>query len=205
MMESATSEVLNESSPAFLQIVSLLEGRLANPAPNGRVVGVTACTRGAGASYATRLLARDLARTGKRVLLADARSFLEACRRKGPDLQELCLFDEEAQMWRLPKMERSRPAWGASEPSLEQKLEPLWREMDCVLLDLGTVTAFAGLQYLAPVFDDLFLVVAAGESTRAQIAYAQKLLAHCGGRLTGCILNKRTYPLPQRVFRALYG
>lgn len=205
MNHLAITQPGKEVSPAFLQIVSQLEGRLRSTAHRGRLIGVAACTRRAGASYATRALARNLARSGKRVLLADGRSLLAALAGDQPDLLSQCLFTEEPRVWRLARNKRPLPPRAPDEPTLERRLEPLWREMDCLLLDLGAVTASGEIGRFAPELDDLLLVVAAGESKQSQIAYAQRLIAHSGGKLTGCILNKRTYPLPERLFRALYG
>jgi Mrp family chromosome partitioning ATPase len=56
---------------------------------------------------------------------------------------------------------------------------------------------------VAPVVDDVFLVVAAGETKREQVTYAQRIIAQSGAPLSGCILNKRTYPLPGPLHRFL--
>jgi Mrp family chromosome partitioning ATPase len=72
-----------------------------------------------------------------------------------------------------------------------------------VLLDCGAVNGAGQIWQVGQVVDDVFLVVAAGETTRDQITFAQRIVAQAGANLSGCILNKRTYPIPSLVHRLL--
>ena len=51
--------------------------------------------------------------------------------------------------------------------------------------------------------DGVFLVVDAGKTRRDQIQYAQKLFAQTGRSLQGLILNRRTYPIPEFLYKLL--
>jgi protein-tyrosine kinase len=70
--------------------------------------------------------------------------------------------------------------------------------IDCPALDSGSQILSLGGQ-----IDGTVLVVRAGFGQKREIQQAVRLL--CGGpaRLLGLVLNRRTFPIPRRLFRFL--
>ena len=172
---------------------------------NAHVLGVIGCRSGDGATFVARSLSTALAsRTDEEVVeLSPADlsacawdthgSILEACSKRSP-----------SNLWRLdpPTRHGSAKQPGAS-GVLARVVEALSSRFGFVVLDCGAVGVSGMLWPVARVVDELLLVVGAGETTKSQIAYAQRLIERSGAPLAGCILNKRTYPLPKPIYRLL--
>jgi Mrp family chromosome partitioning ATPase len=193
-------------SDGFEQVLGQLQasGQELNRA---RVLGVIGCRRGDGATFVLRSLARLLAaKSRKRILQADCLDLFSTSSLPPADLLAHCWFTDQPGRWVLsPSSERgpARVPESGPEGSLRHAMSVLDSQFDFVLLDCGAVTASGNLWRLAPVIDDLLLVVAAGETRRDQVLYAQRIIEQSGARLSGCILNKRTYPLPPLIHRWL--
>jgi hypothetical protein len=172
-----------------------------------RVSGIIGCRSGDGASFVQGTLARLLtARSGKRILQADCADLFAASRLTPAELLARCWFTDQPGRWVLSRSTATgtqRLDDQASEADLRNMVSVLDPQFDFVLLNCGSVTASGRLWQLAPLIDDLFLVVAAGETRREQVLYAQRMIEQSGARLSGCILNKRTYPLPAAIHRLL--
>ena len=171
----------------------------------GRVLGIATCRRGDGATFVSNTLARLLTtKSSKRVLQADCRDLSVASGLTAAELIARCWFTDQPGRWRLAAPNgRRAPDETTPEGDLGSAIKVLDAQFDFLLLDYGAVTASGRLWQLAPFLDDLLLVVAAGETRRDQVLYAQRLIEQSGARLSGCILNKRTYPLPRIIHRML--
>ncbi len=169
-----------------------------------RVIGFVGCRKGDGTTFVMNELARNLAR-GERHrevvtcvggLVTAEKTFTER------EVRDCCVATTDEGVWRL---DLPSPALGADscDSATPPLLAALSVEFDSVLLDLGAAATSGSVWRLAHHVDDLLLVVAAGETKRSQIASAQRILEQAGGRVSGCILNKRTYPLPRMLYRML--
>jgi Mrp family chromosome partitioning ATPase len=183
-------------------------GRLQSLAQNlhrACVLGVVGCKSGDGATFVADALARDLATLSrKRVLQADCEDLLAASALPSADIIAHCFYTDQSGRWRLtlPRAKRGpRALMPDGDP--RDTIRVLDSHFDFVLLDCAAVTAQGWLWQVAPLLDDLFLVVAHGETRRDQVRYAQQLIAQAGARLSGCILNKRKYPLPGMLYRMM--
>ncbi len=190
------------NSQGFEQVLGQLQasGQGLNRA---RVLGIIGCRSGDGATFVLATLARLLAtRSGKRILQADCLDLFAASRLTPAELLTHCWFTDQPGRWILSPAEgtsASRLDESAPEGNLRRAMSVLDSQFDFVLLDCGAVTASGRLWHLASLIDDLLLVVAAGETRRDQVLYAQRIIEQSGSRLSGCILNKRTYPLPPLI------
>jgi Mrp family chromosome partitioning ATPase len=90
-----------------------------------------------------------------------------------------------------------------SSPNYEAILHSLRKEFGYILIDCAPLRKGSDAIALAPATDGLLLVVAAGKTKRTKIEQAQKLIERSSGRLLGCILNKRTYPVPNFLYKQL--
>jgi Mrp family chromosome partitioning ATPase len=115
-----------------------------------------------------------------------------------------CFYTDQAGRWRLAISRANRgPRALVPDGDPRDVVRVLNSHFDFVLLDCAAVTAHGWLWQVASLLDDLFLVVAHGETKREQVRYAQQLIAQAGARLSGCILNKRTYPVPGPIYRMM--
>jgi hypothetical protein len=183
-------------------------GRLQSMAQNMHracVVGVAGCRSGDGTTFIVDALARELApRTRKRVLQVECADLLAASSLPSKEIIAHCFYTDQAGLWRLaiPKANRG-PRALIPQGNPRDVIRVLDSHFDFVVLDCAAVTVQGWLWQVAPVLDDLFLVVADGETRREQVRYAQQLIAQAGARLSGCVLNKRKYPVPRMVYRMM--
>ena len=201
-----SSAAISEGHAGLEQILGRLEVSSAGDA-QAPVVALVGCQSGDGTSFVLRALAAMLARrTQKRVLGAAAADIVHALEGTTGALLESCQkvdgdhhyhFDPPEH---LPKVD---PFSVSQSSAHERVFRLLTSHFRYVLLDCGAVTASGHLWTFAPFIDEVLLVVAEGETKRSQISYAQRLVQQSGAHLAGCILNKRTYPLPALLYRAL--
>lgn len=71
----------------------------------------------------------------------------------------------------------------------------------CVVLDLPSMSRSESSARVAGMCDAALLVVEQGEVNREVVRQAAIRLAESGVRLLGVVLNKRTYPIPEQLYR----
>jgi Mrp family chromosome partitioning ATPase len=171
-----------------------------------RVLAIAGCRGGDGATFVLRELAKRLAKRSRRgVLQADCADLISASHLNPGELLDQCSFTREAGLWLLSSPDRRfRFADASGESDVQSAMMVLRSRFDYILLDCGAVNVSGGIWQVASIVEDVFLVVAAGATTRDQVSYAQRIIAQSGAPLTGCILNKRTYPLPNVIHRLLH-
>lgn len=207
-MTATTSEIKEDAtSDGFEQCFDQVLGHLqasAQGLDRARVLGVVGCRSGDGTTFVFAALGRLLAaRSCKRILQADCADLFIASGFTPAELLSHCWFTEQPGRWRFSRPDGIGLPSDAPEGNLRSAMEVLESQFDFVLLDCGAITTSGRLWQLAPLIDDLFLVVAAGETRRDQVSFAQRIIAQSGAHLAGCILNKRTYPLPRPIHRLL--
>lgn len=166
------------------------------------VFAVTAVRKGRGASHVTRLVAQELARSYRADTL-------------------VLTLDE---LMRLPYPPRARDtsllhewsprSWSAVPSALLRQTCPMERLairiaelrdwgggfalIDCPALEEGAATMNA-----ATHTDGAVLTIAAGESERGEVQAAVRSFRNSETPLLGMVLNKRTYAIPQSIYRWL--
>jgi Mrp family chromosome partitioning ATPase len=187
--------------PGFLQplLQTMIRVRTAGGSRGAFVF--TAPAPGAGVSYVVQLLAsalaeeercrvltassRMLAGAGDRYLQHAARGYIE----RAPDVWALL---DEGHMKHVPDCFLDRICPNFAPP-----------DFDYVLIDCPALTEAGDALRLSPDSDGAFLVVAAERTRRDQIEHAQKMLLHSTDRLLGLVLNRRTYPVPEFLYKLL--
>ncbi len=79
----------------------------------------------------------------------------------------------------------------------------LRQRFDYVLFDCGSILGAAETSMLAPTVDGVVLVIRANRTKREVIAKAEKLVRLSGGSVIGTVLNRRTFPIPEAIYRRL--
>jgi hypothetical protein len=180
-------------------------GQLANSKPGtGRILGIAGCRSGDGASFVVDSLSAALAsRTDEQVLMCSIGDLLCCSGSPAATIFGSCAMQSPSNLWKLDTKRPASMRKNSNPGGLRDTCTILSTRFSFVVIDCGAVSNSGTFWPAAQIVDDLLLVVAAGETKKSQIAYAQRLIARSGAHLAGCILNKRTYPLPERLYRLL--
>jgi hypothetical protein len=183
-------------------ILGLSQTKSARPFPGGAVFSFTSCSSGDGVTYIVERVARDVGIcTGERVLIVTAarlKSLLPA------ELKHLEGCTSEIGPGVLILSEERNTQMGPFAPiAYDVLLEALRKEFGYILIDCAAMTAAPQAVALATHADGTLLVIAAGETRVSQVEQAQRLIENASGRLLGCVLNKRTYPIPRFLYERL--
>ena len=82
-------------------------------------------------------------------------------------------------------------------------IRSLGEKYDYVLIDTAAANHFPDAQILAAVAKDVVVVVRAEHTPREAAAVANKRLCAAGASVVGMVLNMRTYPIPQFLYRRM--
>ncbi len=206
-------------APAFEGLLYTVFQRLrqATPAPAGTtaraglVVAFTSANPGEGVTHTIHALLAGLAREqATRTLVVDSRR-LRRLTSLPAELPDLCreLPSSGHGLYELgePADAHGGPSWqGAWEGSWEHRrdaIQHLRTAFDYVLIDCPALREANDLLSLAPFADGVILIVAAGHTRKDQILHAEKSIEFARGTLIGHILNKRSYVVPEWIYRRL--
>ena len=74
---------------------------------------------------------------------------------------------------------------------------------DYLLFDCGSLESSVDLLRVAPLADGVVMIVEAGRTGKDQLSHATRLIREANGAVVGCVLNKRSYPIPAWLYRHL--
>jgi hypothetical protein len=171
----------------------------------GALFAFTSASAREGVSYVVDSIAWELAhRTGERVLTATALSL--------SGLVETHFREDAAEVYPEEAGGMSK-VWRLVPASCDQDLQPpnphtqsvglLRRWFGYILVEYPSLQKESPPVEISKVSDGVVLIVAAGQTTRAQIMEAQSLLELRSCNVLGLVLNKRTQPLPAFLHRYL--
>lgn len=166
------------------------------------VFAVTAVYKGRGTTHVTRLASQELAssfRAETLVLTLDELLRLPY----PPRIKDAALLQE----W-SPKSWSILPSALLKNPCPMERLPIRIAELrdwggGYVLIDCPAMEEGAAAITVAAQTDGAVLTVAAGESERAEVQSAIRSFRNSETKLLGMVLNKRTYAIPQAIFRWL--
>lgn len=165
-------------------------------------VAFTSAVPGEGVSYIVQNLRRELS-AGQ----GNGRAVTIAASDLRDDIGFLPLMEDEEEdadvtqeLW-IPDFSEPREKSGGY--ALPKQLSGLGRRFDYILVDCPSLKKSSDVLIVGKHCLGVCLVVAAGKTTRAQIQGAISMLALSGIPLIGCVLNKRTYPIPEFVYKFL--
>lgn len=162
-------------------------------------VAFTSVLPGEGVTYIVDALTSELARqSGERVVsipvseLRNAAGLEAFLQEDGPDTF--------SQLWRP-----ERPLeWNEPEPPpVQRHLDALRKRFDYVLVNCPSLKQSADALVIGKRCAGVCLVVAAGKTTRSQIQGALTSLSLASVPVLGFVLNKRTYPVPEFIYKFL--
>jgi Mrp family chromosome partitioning ATPase len=153
-------------------------------------------------SYIVERIARDLRiSTGERVLIVAGRRLNSLLL---SELKQLDNCTTEMMPGVLVLSDERSTSIGPFAPvACEVLLDALRKDFGYVLIDCAAMSEASEAVSFAIHTDGTLLVIAAGQTRLSQVEQAQKLIETASGRLLGCVLNKRTYPIPQFLYKRL--
>lgn len=173
----------------------------------GRIIAITSANREEGVTWVAETLCRELSGDlSGRTLYCSADKLAGCAVEKMNEVGKHCARLSSG-YWVLDTepLVRHRSAWEYNPELRQARVDALRNSFDYVILDCPSVCRSGEITAIAPLSDGVLLVVAAGRSTRKQIAYAQQVIALSGGSLKGAVFNRRTYPIPSWLYKVLVG
>lgn len=161
----------------------------------------TAVSQGEGVTSVVQSLAREMARhTGERILVAPSGSLNRIISADARELERR-VVPVSSMVWTVPGPELI----GSSANSFGQSggFRALDGKFGYLLIDCPSLRRSSEALYLSKHIDGVVLVVAAGETRKDHIVQARKLIKVSASTLLGFVLNKRTYPVPDFIYKRL--
>jgi Mrp family chromosome partitioning ATPase len=107
-------------------------------------------------------------------------------------------------LWLLPPGSLVAEAQGLfASDGLRSRVIELREEFDYVLIDAPPVSSFSDAVLLGQTADGVILVVEANSTRRETARRAKEAFESANVKLLGAILNNRTFPIPEALFRKL--
>ena len=212
----------NGHRPHNLQLLlaSLQNG--AQPLREGAAIAFTSASVGEGVSHVTQLFAVELARsTGRRTLVVSAERMASLGVEDYLQMPWNCHPTNIENLWMLPAKKTSRSAArdGQELPKRSylmrvakhgeeidtglNSVDALRVSFDNILIDCRSLRTSAEAAVIGSSVDGVAIVGEAGQTRRDEILNAQRMIENAGGKFLGFVLNKRRYPVPERLYRRL--
>ena len=140
------------------------------------------------------LLSRLFATDGLRGL-ADVINITDGC--------EDCLIQlGDGHLWLLPAGSAGENSWTFSPDRFQARLTELRKHFDYILIDAPAATA-ASAVLLGQAADGVIMVIEAHRTRRETALTAKEALEAAHIPVIGAVLNNRTFPIPEVVYRKL--
>ncbi len=184
-----------------------------------RVVVFSNVDKGTGSSemcfYTGQVLA---AQTSKSVCIVDANGEMPSLHRslgvgKLPGLSEAINNSDPiknfavqmagANLWLLPAGSPGVDGHRFSSDRMSSRIGELREEFEYVLIDAPPVSSAADAVLLGQMADGVIVVVEANATRRETARAAKETLQGASVKLLGAILNNRTFPIPEAIYRKL--
>jgi Mrp family chromosome partitioning ATPase len=175
----------------------------------GMVVAITSANPGEGVTYLTRTLCHELAKSEINSVARINARFLRklyeptvevlhrSLSRSSNNISEIGLTDTSLL---LPE---GAGRWDGSWQYRRDCINLLRNEFDYALVDCSSLKESSDLLSVAPFVDGVILVIEANKTRREQIQHAERTIEAAKGKLLGHVLNKRTYTIPEWIYRRL--
>ena len=106
-------------------------------------------------------------------------------------------------LWVLPAGAESESSGHLNPDRLRQKFSQLRDDFDYILIDTPPAESSADALLLGQVADGVVLVVGSDLTRRESARIAKESFEGAGIPVIGAVLNKRTYPIPEALYRIL--
>jgi hypothetical protein len=173
----------------------------------GVTLGLVSIRRGEGVTYVGQRLSEQLAALSEgrtlfvpsHVVLANKDVLDDAFSRASGHGELMTVVGADAR-----QRDRSPRSPAGPDGVLEANLAAL-RQFRHVIVDCGDLESGGDGLLVARALTAMLLVVEADRTSKADVTRARQMIERAGGKLLGCVLNKRRYPIPSLVYQLLWG
>ncbi len=95
--------------------------------------------------------------------------------------------------------------WDRGTNCRKESLEVVGSIFRLVLLDVPSIRESSDIRSVAPIVDGVVVVVEADKTSKKQLRRLTETIEDEGGTILGYLLNKRTYPIPEPIYKYLEG
>lgn len=201
--------VITESAtPAYDSLLYTVFQQLRAASNEGVVVAMTSATSGEGVTHSITALLNSLSRDGsRRILQVDAKQLREmTC-----EPASLSRFFKPigTNIYSLAQKKALGPAinatysWTGNWQYRRDCIKQLRSSFDYILVDCPAIKSAGDVFSLAPLVDGVIMVIEADKTRVDQILHAEKSIEFARGKLIGHILNKRSFDVPNWLYKLL--
>ena len=174
---------------------------------DGVVVALTSSNRREGVTYVSRQLASELGRSDMTSVACVNVNFLRRLHEPTAEAIHGARFAGERGPAQPSKkslvVSERRGPWEGSWQYRRECIQLLRSEFAHTIIDCPALEEAGDLLSVAPFVDGVIVVVEANRTRREQPYQAEQSIVAAGGKLLGYILNKRSYEVPQWLYRRL--
>jgi Mrp family chromosome partitioning ATPase len=135
--------------------------------------------------------------------IENSRGFLQALQETAP-VRDYAQQFHETNLWVVPAGGLIADADRLLEPgNVKARLEELAHEFEFVLIDSPAVKTALDASIFGRFADGVVLVLAANSTTRENAMNTKQALEAAQISFAGAVLNKRTYPIPEKIYQHL--
>jgi protein-tyrosine kinase len=129
--------------------------------------------------------------------------FADAMRQPGP-INDFVRSTSTNHLWLMTSGAVGQAPNGALNTArLQARFAELRGEFDFLLVDVPAISLFGDALLLGQLSDGIVLVIASNSTRREPARAAKQILQDANVLILGAVLNKRTYPIPEAVYRRL--
>jgi Mrp family chromosome partitioning ATPase len=119
-------------------------------------------------------------------------------------IKDLAVRIAGGNLWLIPAGTPAAQAQGPiGSDRLRSHISELRKEFEYILIDAPPVHSSANAVLLGQMTEGVILVVEANSTRREAARMAKETLENANVRLLGAILNNRTFPIPEALYRKL--
>jgi Mrp family chromosome partitioning ATPase len=207
----ARSEGVNTS--VFQTLLYTVFQKPRDPDSGGIVVAISSPNPGEGVTYVARALLSEISKSEFSSVAGVNTSFLRKLHE--PTLEAIrssissSAYNPGGERRALGSTIGSRALdihhgpWEGSWQYRRDCIDLLRSEFDYTIIDCPALKSSGDLLSVAPFVDGVILVIEANRTRREEPRQAEQSIVAAGGKILGCILNKKTYELPDWLDRML--
>ncbi len=201
---------LRDPGPAYDGLLYTVFQQLRAASNQGVAVALTSANSGEGVTHTLTALVNSLSRdTSMRTLQIDSRRLRDlSC--APSEMREHCQqIDANVSEFLGDSSDSSQDAsqraysWEGNWEYRRDCIAELRAAFDYILIDCPALKEGRDVFSLAPLVDGIILIVEAGKTRTEQICHAERSIDFARGKLIGHILNKRTFTVPNWLYKRL--
>jgi Mrp family chromosome partitioning ATPase len=176
---------------------------------SGMVVALTSANPNEGVTYITRNLSHELAKCEVNSVARINSRFLRKLYEPSVEVLHRSLSRSDNNICEIGLLDASlimpegEGRWDGSWQYRRDCIGLLRNEFDYALIDCSSLRESGDVLSVAPFVDGVILVIEADRTYREQILRAERAIETAQGKVLGHVLNKRTYTIPDWLYRRL--